>query len=145
MRVLLTIASMHSGGAERVVTTLAAGLAARGLDVALAAPHGPGDEELRDVHHERFALEPHEHGASGAMRLTLDLTGAIRRFQADVVHAQNVRYAAGARVACSLAHPRRRPRLLASTAYSQPTTAMPRGCCARATTWRASPRTCSSG
>jgi glycosyltransferase involved in cell wall biosynthesis len=114
MRVLLTIASMHSGGAERVVTTLAAGLAARGLDVALAAPHGPGDEELRDVHHERFALEPHEHGASGAMRLTLDLTGAIRRFQADVVHAQNVRYAAGARVACSLAHPRRRPRLLAS-------------------------------
>jgi len=114
MKVLLTIASMHSGGAERVVTTLAGGLAARGFDVALAAPHGPGDEELHDVRHERFVLEPHARGAHGAARLALALAGAVRRSGAEVVHAHNVRYAAGARAACSLARPLRRPRLLAS-------------------------------
>jgi glycosyltransferase involved in cell wall biosynthesis len=114
MRVLLTIASMHSGGAERVVTTLAGGLAARGIDVALAAPAGAGDEELHDVRHRRFVLEPHARGAPGVARLALALAAAVRRFRADVVHAQNVRYAAGARAACLFADPVRRPRLLAT-------------------------------
>ncbi len=114
MRVLLTIASMQSGGAERVVTMLAAGLAARGVEVALAAPHGEGDRELRDVPHERFELEFHGRGVTGAARVAVALAGATRRFGADVVHAQNVRFAASSRAAASLAHPTRRPKVLAS-------------------------------
>ncbi|HYB24860.1 MAG TPA: glycosyltransferase [Solirubrobacteraceae bacterium] len=114
MRVLLTIASMQSGGAERVVTTLAAGMAERGVDVALAAPLGPGDQELRGVRHERFALEFHERALVGAARVTLTLAGAVARFRPDVVHAHNVRYAALARAGASLAAPRGRPRVLAT-------------------------------
>ena len=43
MRVLLTSPSMQVGGAERVMTLLAAELVKRGHEVAVVAPPGPRD------------------------------------------------------------------------------------------------------
>ncbi|HEY6759986.1 MAG TPA: glycosyltransferase [Baekduia sp.] len=112
MRILLTSPSMDVGGAERVVAMLAAGLAARGHDVALAAPPGMRDADLAGVPHLRIAIDDHRRALRGAVATTAQVAGAVRRFAPDVVHAQNVKAAATAVLAAPAA--RRRPPVLAT-------------------------------
>lgn len=115
MRVLLTSPSMRIGGAERVVTMLAAGLAQRGHEIALAAPPGERDADLRDVPHLRIPLEEHGRAASGVIQTVAQMRRAIAHFEPDVVHAQNVKQAATARAASTVAHPGRRRRPVLAT------------------------------
>lgn len=114
MRVMLTSPSMEVGGAERVMTLLAAELVKRGYEVTLVAPPGPRDGDLGGVTHERIALHDSGRSAAGATRATLELVRAIRATRPDVVHGQNVKSAAVAGIAARVARPARRPRLLAT-------------------------------
>jgi glycosyltransferase involved in cell wall biosynthesis len=114
MRILLTTPSMDARGAERVVTMLATGLVARGHDIALAAPSGPRDEDLRDIPHLRLPLDDHGRATTGAVHSALQLVRAIHRFSPDVVHAQNVKSAVTARTAALAARPWRSPPVLAT-------------------------------
>jgi glycosyltransferase involved in cell wall biosynthesis len=112
MRILLTSPSMGFGGAERVVAMLVASLAARGHEVALIAPHGALDEDLRGVAHVRLELEDHGRDGAGAIGSAAQVAGAIRRVRPDVIHAQNVKAAVIARAAAAMAIQRGRPGLL---------------------------------
>ena len=114
MRVLLTSPSMQVGGAERVMTLLAAELSERGHEVAIVAPPGPRDEDLRDVPHTRIPLHDRGRSPLGAGRAVVELAGAIRALRADVVHAQNVKSGAVSALAARLGRRRRRARVLAT-------------------------------
>ena len=114
MRILLTGPSMQVGGAERLMTMIAAGMVERGHDVAVAAPAGPRDADLAGVRIERLTLDDHERSRTGAARTAAQLAGAIRRTRPDVVHAQNVKSATVAGAAARLARPVDRPRVLAT-------------------------------
>jgi glycosyltransferase involved in cell wall biosynthesis len=114
MKILLTTPSMEVGGAERVVTILAGHLAARGHVIGLAAPHGALDADMVGIPHTRITLREDGRAMVGAMRSTVSLTGAIRSFDPDVVHAQNVKSAVTARAGATLARGRGRPAILAT-------------------------------
>jgi glycosyltransferase involved in cell wall biosynthesis len=114
MRILLTAPSMQVGGAERLVTMIAAGMVERGHEVAVVAPAGPRDEDLAGVEHQRLILDDHERSRIGAARTAAQLAGAIRQVRPDVVHAQNVKSATVAGSAARLARPGRRPAVLAT-------------------------------
>jgi glycosyltransferase involved in cell wall biosynthesis len=114
MKIMLTSPSMGFGGAERVVAMLVASLASRGHEVALVAPRGPLDEELRGVSHVRLELDDHGRDSFGAIGSAAQLARAIRRVRPDVIHAQNVKSTAVARAGAAMAIQRARPRLLAS-------------------------------
>jgi glycosyltransferase involved in cell wall biosynthesis len=114
MRVLLASPSMRIGGAERVVTMLAGGLVKRGHEVALVAPRGERDADLRDVPHIRLPLDDYGRAASGVLRATVQMSRAISRVKPDVVHAQNVKYAAIARAATTVTPPGRHMPVLAT-------------------------------
>jgi glycosyltransferase involved in cell wall biosynthesis len=92
-----------------MVTVLATELAARGHEIALSAPSGPRDEDLRDVPHLRMRLDDHGRAATGVARSAAHLARAIHRFSPDLVHAQNVKSAVTARAAVLAARPWRRP------------------------------------
>jgi glycosyltransferase involved in cell wall biosynthesis len=113
MRILLTSPSMDIGGAERVVAMLVAGLAARGHEVALAAPPGLRDGDLADVPHIRVEVGDHGRALTGAAATTLQLARAVRRLRPDVVHAQNVKSTALA-LPAALAAGRSRPPVLST-------------------------------
>lgn len=114
MKILLATPSMEVGGAERVVTILADRLAARGHTIGLAAPHGALDADMVGIPHTRMTLREDGRAVMGAMRSTISLTSAIRGFDPDVVHAQNVKSAVTARAGATLARGRRRPAILAT-------------------------------
>lgn len=114
MKVLLASPSMRIGGAERVVTMLADGLVKRGHQVALVAPRGERDEDLHDVPHVRLTLDEHGRAASGAIRSAAQIARALGRIDPDVLHAQNVKYAAIGRVATEIARPGRHRPVLAT-------------------------------
>jgi glycosyltransferase involved in cell wall biosynthesis len=114
MRILLTTPSMQAGGAERVVTMLAAELATRGHHVALAAPRGVRDADLRDVPHVRVALDDHGRARTGAARSALRVARAIQSFSPDVIHAQNVKSTVTARTGAFVAGPWRGRPVLAT-------------------------------
>jgi glycosyltransferase involved in cell wall biosynthesis len=113
MRILLTSPSMDVGGAERVVAMLAAGLARRGHEVAVAAPPGMRDADLAGVAHERIAIDDHRRALGGAVATVGQVARAIRRLTPEVVHAQNVKATATALLAAPAAG-RRRPPVLAT-------------------------------
>jgi glycosyltransferase involved in cell wall biosynthesis len=111
--VMLASPSMQPGGAERVLTLLAADLAARGHRVALIAPHGPRDQDLNGVRHSRLTL--HDRGRTAGVAIeTVELARAIRSLRPDVIHAQNPRLAGIAAIAAALGAPRGRPPVLAT-------------------------------
>lgn len=114
MKILLTTPSMEVGGAERVVTILAEHLASRGHTIGLAAPPGALDADMVGTPHTRITLREDGRAMVGAMRSTLSLSSAIRGFDPDVVHAQNVKYAVTARAGATLARGRGRPAVLAT-------------------------------
>jgi glycosyltransferase involved in cell wall biosynthesis len=103
MKVALVSPSMGFGGAERMVAMLATGLAERSRDVILLAPPGELDADLAEVAHERVRLEDHGRGLLGAASTAAQLARALRRMRPDVVHAQNVKAGAIARVAITAA------------------------------------------
>ncbi len=109
MKVLLASPSMRIGGAERVVTMLAAGLVDRGHDVILVAPPGERDADLQEVPHVRLRLDDHGRTATGAIRSTGQMARALSRLKPDVLHAQNVKYTAIGRLATTLRPPSHRP------------------------------------
>jgi glycosyltransferase involved in cell wall biosynthesis len=113
MKILLTSPSMGVGGAERIVAMLAGGLAARGHEVALAAPPGMRDADLVGVPHRRIVVDDHGRALVGAVATARQLAGVVRRFRPDVVHAQNVK-AAGTAILAAPAAGRNRPPVLAS-------------------------------
>lgn len=86
MRVVLVTNGLRFGGAERIVETLATGLAARGADVRVVATtrDGPIGASLRaaglevDILHLRHAFDA---------GVVLDLARIVRRHRADVVHS----------------------------------------------------------
>jgi glycosyltransferase involved in cell wall biosynthesis len=112
MRIMLTSPSMQVGGAERMLTLLAAGLVERGHEVAVVAPPGARDADLSGVTHTRIPLSDRGRSAAGASRALADLARAIRQVEPDLVHAQNVKNGAVAALAARLARPLRRPRVL---------------------------------
>lgn len=114
MRILLVSPSMQAGGAERVLTLLASGLAARGHDVMLAAPPGVRDADLVTVSHVRADLHDRGRSLGGMVRTAVELAATIRRLRPDVIHAQNPRAAAIAGGASRLAAPRGRAPVLAT-------------------------------
>jgi glycosyltransferase involved in cell wall biosynthesis len=114
VRILLTSSSMGVGGAERVVAMLAAGLAARGHEVALAAPPGMRDADLEGVAHVRLLLDDHRRALAGAAGTARQLAAAIRRVRPEVVHAQNVKSAGLSALAVRAAAPAPRPPVLAT-------------------------------
>jgi glycosyltransferase involved in cell wall biosynthesis len=104
---------MGVGGAERVVAMLAAGLAARGHDVAVAAPPGMRDADLDGVAHVRIAVDDHRRALAGAVATARQIAAAVRRVRPDVVHAQNVK-AAGTALLAAPAAGHGRPPVLAT-------------------------------
>jgi glycosyltransferase involved in cell wall biosynthesis len=114
MRILLVSPSMQAGGAERVLTLLAAGLVEHGHDVTLAAPRGARDADLVGVPHGRVVIRDHGRTLGGGAITTAELAAATRRLRPHLVHAQNPRAAAMASVATRLAAPRERPPVLAT-------------------------------
>jgi glycosyltransferase involved in cell wall biosynthesis len=114
MKILLASPSMHMGGAERVVAMLTAGLVERGHEVAIVAPPGERDEDLREVRHQRLPLQDYGRTASGAVRSAMQMSSAIREVGPDVIHAQNVKHAAIGRIAATVAAPRARRPVLAT-------------------------------
>ncbi len=102
MKVLLASPSMRIGGAERVVTMLAAGLVERGHDVILVAPPGERDADLREVPHVRLQVDDHGRAATGAIRSAGQMARALSRLKPDILHAQNVKYTAIGRLATTI-------------------------------------------
>jgi glycosyltransferase involved in cell wall biosynthesis len=110
MRLLLVIAELGYGGAERIVAQLADDAARRGDRVAVASAGGPLARRLEaaGIRHYRVAL------GSRSLAATLagagQLAGVLRDFRPEIVHAHNVRAAAAASAARHTL--RRRPALL---------------------------------
>jgi glycosyltransferase involved in cell wall biosynthesis len=109
MKVLLASPSMRIGGAERVVTMLAAGLVERGHDVILVAPPGERDADLQEVPHVRLRVDDHGRTATGAIRSTGQMARALSQLKPDVLHAQNVKYTAIGRLATAVRPPAHQP------------------------------------
>lgn len=96
MRILVAIAEMSAGGAERVVVELAGGLARAGDDVTVLAGAGAFDDALSKTGAERRFVpgrgrSPHRF-ASAAWRMRR----ALREVRPDVIHAHNVKATAWA-------------------------------------------------
>ncbi|MGC1851923.1 MAG: glycosyltransferase [Solirubrobacterales bacterium] len=113
MRLETVISEMGVGGAERVVVELVRDAAARGDDLGLLANPGPLDRELADLAVERSPL-PTQRTAGALARATTASWRFARRFKPDIVHAHNVRVGGLSRVGSQLAHPLRRPPLVAT-------------------------------
>ena len=110
MRLLLVVAAMRHGGAERIVVELAADAARRGGRVAVASAGGPWVERVlaSGAHHATVPLE--RRSALATLVAARRLAAVVRAFRPDLVHAHNVRAALASGLA--LARPGRRPPLL---------------------------------
>lgn len=91
VRILLISPSMGVGGAERVVSELAAALAARSHEVALLAPFGVRDQDLVEARVERIELRDSRRSLRRMARPIIDIRRAAARYRPDVVHAHNPR------------------------------------------------------
>lgn len=105
---------MQAGGAERVLTLLVTGLARRGHEIAVIAPHGPRDADLVSIPHMRLTLHDRGRTPAGIARAVVELTRAIYRLRPDLVHSQNPRAAATVGIAARLLPSRHRPPMLAT-------------------------------
>jgi glycosyltransferase involved in cell wall biosynthesis len=105
-RVLLSVAELAAGGAERMVVELAAGLRVRGDEIAVAADTGPFDRLLRDSGIERHVLPGRGRSPITAARAIRRLRVAMRAFRPDLVHSHNVK-ATGIAAVARMKPPRR--------------------------------------
>jgi glycosyltransferase involved in cell wall biosynthesis len=110
VRLLLVVATMRHGGAERIVVQLAADAVRRGDAVRVVSAGGPWVEQLQaaGVGHDVVSLD--RRATSATLLAAGQLAAVVRRFRPEVVHAQNVRATMAAAVA--LARPGRRPALV---------------------------------
>lgn len=99
MRLMLSIAEMSTGGAERIVAELARGIQGDGDAVAVAADSGPFDELLRGSGVERYIVPGRGRSPLTAIRAALRVRSAMRRFNPEVMHAHNVKATAVAALA----------------------------------------------
>jgi glycosyltransferase involved in cell wall biosynthesis len=111
VKVLLCIAEMGLGGAERVVVDLTRWLRERGDQVAVAAGPGPLDAELEAARIERHLVAGRGRSPRRVAAVTVRLGRAIRDFEPDLIHSHNVKVTAAAGVARRLAGARRAPLL----------------------------------
>src|SRR2546423_15245829 len=91
MRVLLSVAEMATGGAERIVVELTRALRADGDEVGVAADSGPFDRLLEGSGAERYPLPGRGRSPLTAARAVLRVRSATRRFRPAVIHAHNVK------------------------------------------------------
>lgn len=112
MRVLLVIAEMGVGGAERVVAQLARGLGERGDEVVVAAAPGDFDRLLAGSGCERVKIAGPGRAPRDLARAVAATRKAIAARRPDVIHAHNVKATAIAAAARAFAPGR--PPLLAS-------------------------------
>jgi glycosyltransferase involved in cell wall biosynthesis len=103
---------MGLGGAERVVSSLASGLRARGHEVAVSGAPGPLDAELSGV--RRLVLPERGRSPLGVMEWTARQATFVRGFRPHVVHSHNAKATVIASAAIRLARGPRRPPLLAT-------------------------------
>jgi glycosyltransferase involved in cell wall biosynthesis len=112
VRILLASPGMGLGGAERVVVSLAAGLRARGHQVAISGAPGPLDDQLDGV--TRLVLPERGRSPAGVMEWIAREAAFIRRWRPHVIHAHNTRATVIAAAAARLGRGPRRPPLLAT-------------------------------
>jgi glycosyltransferase involved in cell wall biosynthesis len=105
MRLLLVVAEMAVGGAERLVVQLAAAAQARGDEVVVAAAPGPLDAELETAGVERVLLREQGRSPLAVARAAASLARPLRRFEPELVHVHNVRVTAVTALAARLAFP----------------------------------------
>ena len=105
MRLLLVVAELAVGGAERLVIQLAEAAQARGDQVAIAAAPGPLDGEVEALGLERIRLAGRGRSPSALGRAATSLARPLRRFRPDLVHVHNVRATAIVELAARLAFP----------------------------------------
>ncbi len=103
---------MGLGGAERVVSSLASGLLARGHDVAISGAPGPLDAQVDGV--ERLFLPERGRSPIGVMEWTAREAAFIRSWRPHVIHAHNAKATVIAAAAARLGRGPRRPPLLAT-------------------------------
>src|SRR5262245_22422151 len=102
---------MGLGGAERVVSSLASGLIARGHGVAISGAPGPLDG-IDGV--ERLFLPERGRSPIGVSEWTMRQAAFIRSWRPHVIHAHNAKATVIAAAAARLARGPRRPPLLAT-------------------------------
>lgn len=112
MRILLTVATMAVGGAERVVVELANGLRQDGHEVAIAADRGALDQAAEETGARRFVTRGYGRSPITAARGALGLRGAMRSFRPDLINSHNVK--STGMVAVARASIRARPPLVAT-------------------------------
>ena len=110
MRLLLVVAAMRHGGAERIVVELAADAARRGGRVAVASAGGPWVEQVLASGADHATIPLERRSGLATLVAARRLAAVVHGFRPDVVHAHNVRAALAAGLA--LARPGRRPALL---------------------------------
>src|SRR5436190_15228529 len=110
MRLLLVVAAMRHGGAERIVVELAVDAARRGDRVAVASAGGPWVKQVLASGADHATVPLERRSAPATLVAAGRLAAVVRGFRPDVVHAHNVRAALAAGLA--LARPGRRPALL---------------------------------
>jgi glycosyltransferase involved in cell wall biosynthesis len=114
VRLLLVVAALRPGGAERIVTQLATDATRRGDAVLVASSGGSWVDLVRACGADHVAVPLGQRSAPATVAAAPRLAAVVREFRPDVVHAHNVRagLAAGLAVRLSPARSRRRPALL---------------------------------
>jgi glycosyltransferase involved in cell wall biosynthesis len=102
VRILLASPGMGLGGAERVVVALAAGLTARGHEVAVSGPAGTLDAQLPDGV-RRLVLPERGRSPAGVVEWVARTARFVRAFRPHVVHAHNAKATLAAAAAVRLA------------------------------------------
>jgi glycosyltransferase involved in cell wall biosynthesis len=111
VRLLVGIAEMGVGGAERVVVESLRSSVEHGDEAALLAATGPLDAELAGLPVRRWPL-PKGRGRRALLGAGATAARAVSSFRPEVVHAHNIRVTAIARLGSQLARPFGRPPLL---------------------------------
>jgi glycosyltransferase involved in cell wall biosynthesis len=110
VRLLLVIAELRHGGAERIVVELAADASNRGDAVLVASGGGPWVERVLAAGAGHAVVPLERRSPLTTLSAARRLAGVVRGFRPDVVHAHNVR--AGLAAGLALARPARRTALL---------------------------------
>jgi glycosyltransferase involved in cell wall biosynthesis len=114
VKVLLAIAEMGSGGAERVIADLARALLARGDEVMLVGGPGAGDDLVAGLPLNRVTVADRGRSPVGAAQGIVTIRSLVRRWNPDLIQSANVKATAISAIAARLARPRNRPPLVAS-------------------------------
>jgi glycosyltransferase involved in cell wall biosynthesis len=110
MRLLLVVAELRHGGAERIVVELAADASRRGDVVMVASSGGPWVQQVVAAGADHAVVPLERRSPLVTLAAARRLAIVVRGFRPDIVHAHNVRAALAARLA--LAGSGRHPALL---------------------------------